>query len=71
MALTTIEEFERKRDGFAQKTTIPVFAIVDGTQIHLAALDHEIEATYVNRRGITAINTQVSNSFRKVRMMII
>lgn len=70
---TTLQDFERKREGFAQKTNLfGVFAIVDGTQIHLAGLDHEIESNYVNRRGITAINTQVTclvvSIFRHVKI---
>lgn len=53
------EEIQDLHDQMQLHTDFPgAFAIVDGSLIGLAALPHEIEHSFVSRKGFHAINTQ-------------
>lgn len=61
----TIEEMEKSCKEFQEIADFPgVIALVDGTQIGLAALKKEIEFGFVCRKGFHSINTQVTASSR-------
>lgn len=40
-----------------------VFGLVDGTHIALAGMSKELEACYVNRKGVHSINAQIVCNF--------
>lgn len=54
------QEMDQTKAAFEANYNFPgILGIIDGTQIAITALPHEIENAYVNRKGFHSINVQL------------
>lgn len=54
-------EIQETKTRFEEKYGLPgVLGVIDGTHVAVAALKHDIEHAFVNRKGFHSINVQVA-----------